>query len=128
MTKKNHSIIQRLKSFRFAFNGLRILFKEEFNSKIHLVAAIGVLIAGFIFNISAYEWIAVIFAVGLVFALELVNTAIEGLADFVSPNNHQQIKRIKDLSAASVLVGAIAALIIGLLIFIPKVIGLFQNI
>lgn len=121
-------MIQRLKSFRYAFNGLRILLKEESNSKIHLVASVGVLVAGFVFEITTYEWIAVIFAIGMVFALELVNTSVEGLSDFVSPDHHQQIKRIKDLSAAAVLVGATAALIVGLIIFIPEVIGLFINI
>lgn len=123
MKQQIFSIKKRLKSFKFAFNGLGILWKEEHNSRIHFLASICALIAGFVFRISAFEWIAIIFAIGLVFALELINSSIEKLADFVSPNKHDKIKKVKDLSAAAVLISAVTALIIGMLIFIPKIIG-----
>jgi diacylglycerol kinase len=110
-----------LKSFKFAFEGLKILLQEEQNARIHLLIMLVVIIAGFVYNISYLEWVAIIFAIGLVFALEILNTAIENLADFVSPDKHQKIKKIKDLCAAAVLTGAITALIIGGLIFLPKI-------
>lgn len=123
MKQQKFSIKNRLKSFKFAFNGLGILWKEEHNSRIHFIATVGVLIAGFVFKISAFEWIAIIFSIGLVFALELINSSIEKLADFVSPNKHDKIKKVKDLSAAAVLICAVAALVVGLIVFIPKIIG-----
>ena len=125
MNKQKFSLKQRLKSFKHAFNGLRILLKEEHNARIHLIAAICVIVAGFGFQVSNYEWIALIFAIGLVFGLELINSSIENMADFVSPEKHDKIKKIKDLSAAAVLLGAVTALIIGLIIFVPKIIDRF---
>jgi len=113
-----------MQSFKYAFNGLRILLNNEHNSWIHLFVTVCVLVAGFVFKISTGEWIAVIFCIGMVFALELVNTAIENMADFVSKEYHQSIKKIKDLAAAAVFVGAVAAAVIGLIIFLPKIIEL----
>ncbi len=121
MKESSFSVKKRLKSFGFAFNGLRILWVEEHNSRIQLVAALLVVAAGFFFKISKPEWMLVIFCVGLVFALEIVNSAIENICDFVSPEKHELIKKVKDLSAAAVLVGAITSSIIGLIIFAPKV-------
>ena len=70
------------------------------------------------------EWIGVIFSIGLVFSLEIINSSIENIADFISPEKHKMIKKIKDLSASGVLISAITALIIGLIIFIPKILKL----
>ena len=123
--QQGFSISKRFKSFTYAFNGLKILLMEEHNSWIHLLAAMAVVIAGFVFQLSAIEWIAVVFAIGLVIALEIINSAIENLSDFVSPGQHEAIKKVKDLSAAGVLVGAITAVIIGLIVFVPKIAGLF---
>ncbi|MDR0506055.1 MAG: diacylglycerol kinase family protein [Dysgonamonadaceae bacterium] len=114
------SIVKRLNSFKYAFNGLKILIKEEHNSRIHLFAAIIAIISGFIFHISEYEWIAVILCIAAVFALEIINSAVENIADFVSPEKHDKIKKIKDLSAAAVLIVAVASTITGLIIFLPK--------
>ncbi|MBN2893196.1 MAG: diacylglycerol kinase family protein [Bacteroidales bacterium] len=124
MKQQRFSISKRLKSFKYAFNGLRILIKEEHNARIHLFAAICVIIAGLFFNISMNEWISVIFSIGLVFSLEIINSSIENIADFISPERHEMIKKIKDLSASGVLISAITALIIGLIIFIPKILKL----
>ena len=121
MKYEKFSIIKRLKSFAFALNGLKILILEEHNARIHLVAAILVIISGILLKISNAEWVAVTFSIGLVFALETINSAIENLADFVSPEKNDQIKKVKDLSAGAVLIGAIAALVNGLIIFIPKI-------
>lgn len=121
MKKQNFSIVKRIQSFKYAFTGLKILIKEEHNARIHLVAMISVIIAGYFFKISINEWIAVFLSIGFVFSIEIINSAIENMADFISPEKNASIKKIKDLSAASVLIAALTALIIGLLIFIPKI-------
>lgn len=118
-------IAKRLKSFTYAFNGLKVLFWEEHNSRIHLFATVCVVIAGALLKLSILEWVAVAFAVGLVFSGEIFNSAIEGLADVVCPERDERIKKVKDLAAAAVLVNAITAAVIGLLVFVPKIIHLF---
>ncbi len=127
MKNQKFSIQKRFNSFKFAFNGLKILIKEEHNARIHVFTASCVLIAGFIFKISAYEWIAILLVIGLVVALEIINSAIENIADFITLEKHDKIKKIKDLSAAAVLISAIVAMIIGSIIFIPKIHKLIQH-
>ena len=123
--QEKFSIAKRLKSFTYAFNGLRVLFKEEHNSRIHLFATICVVVAGVLLKLSVLEWVAVAFAVGLVFSGEIFNSAIEGLSDVVCPEHDERIKKVKDLSAAAVLVNAITAAVVGLLVFLPKLIALY---
>jgi|ERR1019366_6358280 diacylglycerol kinase len=122
MKQKKFSLMKRLNSFFYAFNGLRILIKEEHNSWIYFIAIIGAIIASLLFKINRYEWIAITFSIGLVISLEIINSAIENIADFISPGKNERIKRIKDLSAAAVLISALTALIIGLIVFIPKIV------
>lgn len=122
--QEKFSIAKRLKSFTYAFNGLRVLFKEEHNSRIHLFATICVVVAGILLKLSVLEWAAVAFAVGLVFSGEIFNSAIEDLSDVVCPERDERIKKVKDLSAAAVLVNAITAAVVGLLVFLPKLIAL----
>ncbi|MDR0505422.1 MAG: diacylglycerol kinase family protein [Dysgonamonadaceae bacterium] len=124
MVDEKFSIRKRLVSFKYAFSGLKILLKEEHNARIHLFIALFVLVAGIVFRISMYEWIVIFLCIGGVFALELINSAIENIADFVSPEKHETIKKIKDLSAAAVLTGAMISFIAGIIIFIPKIIAL----
>ena len=121
MKNQKFSIAQRLRSYAHAFNGLKILLKEEHNARIHLVAAILVVIAGVVLKISPIEWIAIVFAIGFVFTAEIINSSIENIADFISPEKHEKVKKIKDLAAAAVLISAVTALIIGLIIFLPKI-------
>ena len=78
--------------------------------------------AGIYFNISMIEWIVVLFAIGLVISMEILNTSIENIADYISPEKRLSIKKIKDLAAAGVLVSSFTALAIGFIIFIPKLI------
>ncbi|MBC7186964.1 MAG: diacylglycerol kinase family protein [Calditrichaeota bacterium] len=125
MNQTPFSLRQRGESFRFAFRGLATVLREEHNARIHLVAAVGVIVAGVLFRISISEWLAVTFAIGLVFGLELINTAVERLADLVSPQRSEAIAKVKDLSAGGVLVGAMAALVIGLCVFLPKILALW---
>jgi diacylglycerol kinase len=121
MKDQKFSINKRIKSFRFAFNGLKILIREEHNSRIHLFAVCCVIICGMLLKISSTEWIAVVFASGFVVVMEIVNSAIENISDFISPEKHEMIKKIKDLSASAVLIAALTALITGLIIFAPKI-------
>lgn len=123
--QEKFSIAKRLKSFAYAFNGLRILFREEHNSRIHLFATVCVIVAGVLLKLSILEWVAIAFAVGLVFSGEIFNSSIEDLADVVCPERDDRIKKVKDMAAAAVLVNAIAAATIGLLVFLPKIIRLF---
>jgi diacylglycerol kinase len=125
MKNKGFSISKRLKSFVFAFNGLKILFKEEHNSIIHLIVTVLVITASIYFELNTYEWIAVIFSIGLVFTAEIMNTAIENIADFLTTEKNDKIKIIKDLSAAAVLVSTITAVTIGAMIFLPKLMALY---
>jgi diacylglycerol kinase len=121
MEKKQFSIKERINSFRYAFQGLKLFFLKEHNVRIHILAAIAVLIAGFCFGISTCEWIAIVFSIGFVITTEAINTAIEQLADFVSQEQNQQIKIIKDLAAGAVFISAMTALIIACIVFIPKI-------
>jgi len=122
MQQENFSIKKRLQSFKYALNGLKILIIEEHNSRIHLFTAIIVVILGFLLKISSFEWLAVSFAIGFVITSEIINSAIENIADFVSPDKNDLIKKVKDLAAAAVLISAITALAIGIIIFLPKII------
>ena len=124
MEKENQkfSFKKRAGSFRHAFSGLKVLFSEEHNARIHLVVSILVIISAFYFQVSRLEWAILILCIGFVFAMEIVNSAIENLADFVEPNRHEAIKKIKDLAAAGVLISAIASAGVGLIILVPKII------
>jgi diacylglycerol kinase len=119
---ENFSVRKRLKSFKYAFNGLKILIQDEHNARIHFIAAIIVVILGFLLKISMVEWLAIVFAIGFVITCEIINSAIENLADYVSPEKNEIIKKVKDLSAAAVLFSAITAIVIGILVFLPKLI------
>jgi diacylglycerol kinase len=128
MKHEKLSIRKRIRSFGYAFNGLKILIREEPNSRIHLFATICTVTAGILLKVSAIEWIALVFAIGFVLTMEIVNSAIENIADFVSPEKHDMIKKIKDLSAAGVLVSAITAVVIALIVFLPEILDLTSKI
>ncbi len=114
------TIAKRLQNFVHAFKGLNLFFRDEYNAKIHLAAALLAVTFGFVLNISIAEWLAVLLSIALVVSLELVNSAIENLCDFVCPKKDVRIKNIKDLAAGAVLWSAILAFIIGVIIFVPK--------
>ena len=100
--------------------GHRSQIKKERNIKIHISVMILVIICGFIFHLSTTEWLICILLFALVISLELVNTAIEAVVDLCSPNYHELAKYAKDVAAGSVLISAIASVVIGLIIFVPK--------
>ncbi len=126
MNNEKFSIKKRIKSFTYAFAGLRVLFREEHNSWIHATAAVLAIAAGFLFRISPMEWIAVVIVIGMVFAAEIINSSIERTADFVKAERDDRKRDIKDLGAAAVLVCAITAALVGTIIFLPKVVALFR--
>jgi len=109
------------RSFGHAFCGTGFLLRTQANARIHAVATVVAVAAGFWFRISQGEWCAVVAAVGLVWTAEGVNTAIEAVVDLVSPDSHPLAGRAKDVAAGAVLCAAFAALGIGLLIFGPRV-------
>jgi diacylglycerol kinase len=114
-------IRKAIRSFRYAGMGIFGLFRYENNARIHLIACIVVIITGIILKISAIEWCIIVMSVGLVWSAEAMNTAIEKLADVVSPEYNPGIKDVKDLAAAGVLILAGSAVIAGCVIFIPKI-------
>jgi diacylglycerol kinase (ATP) len=108
-----------LRSFTFAFSGLRAFASSEHNAWIHAAATILVIAAGVWLNLPRQEWLWLILAIGLVWMAEAFNTAIERLADVVTVERDPAIKRVKDLAAAAVLISAIMAALIGATIFWP---------
>ncbi len=119
------SFQKRIKSFTYAFRGIMRLVKKEHNARIHLVALVGVVVAGLVFRLGIVDWMAVVFASGMVFVSELFNTAIEKLADEVDPKWNERIGQVKDFAAGAVLVSALVAIIIGALVFIPRIMAMF---
>lgn len=120
MKNNGFTFRRRIAGFKYAFQGLKRLFTQEANSWIHAFVAVCVIVAGFLFRIAVWEWVAVVAAIGFVLAAEAFNSAIESLGDAITekPNNH--IKHAKDLAAAAVLIAAITAAVIGCIIFLPK--------
>lgn len=116
----------RLNSFKYAFNGLRLLFQTQIHGKFHLFFAVFVLIAGVFFNISTTEWCFVVLSVTLVIAAEAFNTALEKLTDLVSPDYHELAGHAKDLAAGAVLMCALGSVVIGFIIFLPKLLDYLQ--
>lgn len=125
MKSQKFSFQKRLKSFKYAFSGVKVFFKEEHNSWIHLLFTFIAIIIGFLLNISVLEWVALVFAIGFVFVAEIINTSIENMCDFISPEKQPVVGKIKDLGAAAVLLSAITSFVVGAIIFIPKIIALF---
>lgn len=111
----------RLQSFGFAIAGLLYALKTEGNMRVHFVATILVISFGFGAGVTPIEWIALVGAVGLVWMAELLNTALELICDLVEPNRSENVRRIKDIAAGAVLAAALAAAVIGALVFWPYV-------
>ena len=121
------SVRKRLASFKHAFSGLRSLIKHEHNSRLHLIAALLVIGMGLILGVSRTEWMILVIIIAIVFITEILNSAIESLADYVSPEYSSIIKRVKDYCAAAVLISAITSVIVGLIIFLPKIVHILSD-
>lgn len=118
---KENFFINRIKSVGYAFKGAFLLIKTEASIKIQVCIALVVTVAGFYYDISNMEWIMQIFAIGMIMGIEGLNTAIEKTADFIQPEFDDKIGFIKDISAGAVMLVSIAASIIGLIIYAPKI-------
>jgi len=123
--KQKFSLRNRIRSFGYAFEGLKKFFLSEHNTWIHSLAAILVIIISFLLKISWSDWIGVLFAIGLVLSAEAFNTCMEKMMDRLLPQEDETVKYVKDLAAGAVLITAVIAALIGLIIFIPKIIHLF---
>lgn len=108
-------------SFKYAFSGIKLCIKDEQNMLIHFTVAILVIVAGFLFRINYLEWIVCLLLIGMVLMMELLNTAIENTCDAVTDKDNKYIKIAKDTAAGAVLIIAIISAIIGLIIFVPKI-------
>ncbi len=118
--KDNSFFTGRLKSIGFAMKGAYKLIMTEHSVMVQFSLAILLVIAGFYFHISREEWMMQTLAFGLVLGVESLNTAVEKIADFIHPEFHDRIGFIKDIAAGAVMFSAAAAIVVGLLIYIPK--------
>ncbi len=126
--KSSFNVKERLKSFRYAFQGIITLFSYEHNARIHLFVLVCAVIAGILIGISGPEWISILFVTGLVFISECFNTAIEHVADAVTGERDERIGKAKDVAAAGVLISATVAVLTGLIIFIPGILRLIRGL
>ena len=114
-----------IKSFQYALQGLLSAIRSEANLRFHIAAAVIVIAAGLWLQIETVEWCIVVLCIAAVFGFELINTSIEQLCNHVTAEEHPSIKKIKDISAAAVLLISLASAVAGLLIFLPKLIDKF---
>lgn len=110
-----------LKSFEYAWRGIVYTVTTQPNFRRHVVVALITLLAGWYYDLSNTEWCLVLLCIGIVWTAELLNTSIEHLTDIVSPDYNELIGKVKDIAAGAVLFAAIAAGIVGLLIFLPYI-------
>lgn len=112
-------------SFKYAIDGIFYTLSSQPNFRFHLLAVICVTLAGLYFSISASEWLTLIFTFNMILVAEMINTSIESIVDLITVERHQFAKTAKDVAAGTVLVSAVLSVIIGLVIFIPKIINNF---
>ncbi|MES3031720.1 MAG: diacylglycerol kinase family protein [Patescibacteria group bacterium] len=122
--KKAWRKVKYIEKFSNAFRGLHVVYQTTRHLFIHIIATLVVIFFGFCFKISSLEWIALVFAIGFVFVTEALNTAIEIDIDLTSPEYHPFARDTKDVAAAAVLLSVFVAMIVGLIIFLPKILNL----
>ena len=125
--KKKYSLTRFINSFKYAFNGIKTSFKTEQNLIIHLIGLIINLILIFVLKLSTIEICIIILLITLVISLELVNTAIENVVNLAMPNIHPLAKISKDTASGAVLICCIGSIIIGIIIYVPKIVELFNS-
>lgn len=114
-----------VRSFGYALTGIGRAIRSERNVKLQLVAGSGAVLLGFLFDISKFEWLAIVLCFGGVLTAELLNTAIEKLLDFIHPGQHPEVGKIKDISAGAVLLAATCSILIALIVFVPYLLKLW---
>lgn len=117
-----------LHSFKYAFKGLKYVLSSERNARIHVFFALIALVASILLRIGLQEWLFVVISITLVFFAEITNSAIEKTLDLISQENNQLVKLIKDMAAAGVLVTAFGAIIVAVIVFLPRIITIVQGI
>ena len=116
-----------MRSFKFAIDGIITALRTERNMRFHAVSSIIVLLSSYYFSISRIEWLLILVTIGGMFALELINSAIERVVDLTTLEYHPLAKQAKDLAAGAVFVYAILSVVIGIVIFLPYILGIFEN-
>jgi diacylglycerol kinase len=122
--QKSVCMLNFLKGFVYAFNGLVIFFRHERNGRIQLLIGVVVMLLGWGVGISAAEWMVILGCIATVLSFEMINSSIEKLCNLVHPKFHPAVKTIKDMSAGAVLFVSIFSAIIGAIIFLPKILHL----
>ena len=113
----------RISAFRFAFEGLAYLLRTQPHARIHLAMTVAVVAMGWWLGVSTLAWVALTLAIGAVWVAEAFNTAVEAVVDLTSPDFHPLAKAAKDVAAAGVLLAAVAAVVVGLLVFLPPLLA-----
>jgi diacylglycerol kinase (ATP) len=121
---QDNFLVNRMKGAKYAVKGALILIKTEASIQAQFSIAILLTCAGFYFNISTTEWMFQVLSIGIIMSIEGLNTAIEEISDFIHPDFHHKIGLIKDIAAGAVFIAGLAGVIIGLIIYIPKIIAL----
>lgn len=124
--KKRFSIVARIKSTTNAYRGVGIFIRSTENAWVHIFFSLLAVYLGFTLHISSLEWVAIVFAIGFVILAETINTAIEIDVDLTSPNYHPYARDTKDVAAGAVLITVAMAGIVGLIIFLPKIVALIH--
>ena len=119
-------LYSRRKSFDYAFSGIFYVLRTQRNAWIHLTITILVCLAGFLFKLTSIEWMILVICIAVVWITEFLNTAVEAVVDLVQVNNHPIAKISKDVAAAAVLIAATTAVLVGMILFGPKVINLIR--
>jgi len=123
MSRLSKSLNKNIQSYGHALRGLVFVFRSENNIWYHCIAVLVVVLGGLIFQVTKLEWIAIFIVCGTVFTAEIFNTAIEKLLDFIYPEFHPKVGIIKDVSAAAVLVASLVAVLVSIVIFLPRIIS-----
>ena len=125
ISKRKQPRISLFRSFAVAFHGILTLIYNERNFRFHLLASVLVIACCFFFEVTKSEWLVIFLLTGLVLSVEALNTAVEYICDWVMPEHHPMVKKIKDIAAAAVLLTAIVAVIIGCIVFLPYISSFF---
>jgi len=121
-----HHPKRHLLSFKYAFEGVYFVLKSQANFRLHLLIAVLICLLAAMLNFSIIEWIVVILTIAFILCLEMINTVFEVLVDHLWQEEHPRAKVIKDVGAGVVLIGAIAAAIVGSLLFLPHLLAFFR--
>lgn len=121
---KNKTFID---SFRYAFEGVRTVFQEERNMRSHMFSFVAVILLSLFLPLSLHEWLWILLVSFLMIIMEILNTVIENIIDFISPGYHPLAKKVKDMAAAAVLFTSFFALVTGAVILLPKIFAILKN-